>query len=130
MIFSTRSLLRFLFLVLGIIERDVTSLTGTDAYGIFDGDHKDASVTNLAGVGGFHDSLDGLLYVDLPYDDGDKDAFDRTCVVSHSTINAGLTGLPDASHFIIREPFNVSLEQGLLDIIESGPSDNCLNFFS
>ena len=111
--------LSFLF---GIVEGDVATFGGADADSVFYGDNEDTSVTDFSGLCGFDDSLYCLFCVFVAYYDRDEDSLDGTGVVQYTTINAGLSGLSDASYIIVREPFDIRFEECVFCLLYTSPS--------
>lgn len=101
----------------------------TDADGIFHWNDEDASVTDLACLGCFDDSLHCLLYVLVSDDDGNQRPFDVTRVIDHATVDTSLPCFADTSYVVVRKPFDVGIEKCFFHFFELGLTNNSFNLF-
>lgn len=118
-----------LFLLLRIIQCDISTFSGPNTHGILDRDYKDSSISDFTRMCSLQYGLNGLFGILVANHDRDHDPFDRTGIVHHSPIDSGLTRLSDSSRIVIREPFDVGFEKRLFHLLEFRLPDNRFNLF-
>ena len=119
--------IRSSLLLLSVIQRYVAALAGADADSVLDGDDAYAAVANLTRAGSVLDGLHGLLDVLVADNDIQHHSLNTARVVSHTTIDSGLTHLALSSAVEVGEPFDVGTKERFLDLLKLGLADNCFN---
>ena len=103
---------------------------GADAYGLFDGDHEDLSITDLVSVGSLANGLDHFLYLFVGKDHFDFDLGQEVHVVFASTVDLLVTFLP-AKAFDLGDGHadDTHFGQGFAHFVHFKGFDNCFDFF-
>lgn len=103
--------------------------TGADAIAIEHVTDKDTTIAHLTGMCHLEENTHRALKELIATDNRNVHTLNHIGAINHTTIDALLTALTDAVTIMILKPVNVSCQQSLLDLLELGLTDNCLNFF-
>jgi hypothetical protein len=111
-------------------HRFFTDLFRADAHGVLDREHKNFSVTDLAGLGRRDHDADGLVDHFVGEDDFDFHFGQEIDGVFAAAINLGVALLPpEAFHFRHRHSLDAELGQGFLHFLEFERLDDRFELF-
>jgi hypothetical protein len=103
----------------GCGDRSSTGLTGSDTDRFLNGAHKNLTITDLAGVGGFHDRVLYSVQLRIVYDDLNLHFWQKIDSVFTAPIDLSVSFLASKSlHFRDGHSLDSNLGERLFDVLE------------